>query len=64
MEPWIERAKSLVTTPSSSTVFKVADSKLLQKTSNSLFPSNLALCKRPLDQAKIEAIELVDVSFP
>jgi hypothetical protein len=29
-----------------------------------VFLSNLALCNNPLVQAKIEAIELVEVSFP
>lgn len=56
-------AKSLVIFPDSIAPV-VAFSKLIQKFFNSSFLSNLALCKRPLVQAKIEATELVEVDLP
>ena len=56
-------ARSLVIPPFS-TVSITAASKLLQKFSRSWFLSSCALWRRPLVQAKIEAMELVEVSFP
>jgi len=47
-----------------STHSMVAASNYSQKFFNSLLLSKLALCKNPLVQAKILAIEFVDVSFP
>jgi len=57
------RAKSFVMKPDS-TVSITELSKVSQKFFNSLLLSNLALCNKPLVQAKILAIELVDVSLP
>ena len=56
-------AKSLVTNPCS-TVDIITASKVLQKLSNSTLLSNLALCNNPLVHANIDAIELVEVSWP
>jgi len=47
-----------------STVSITVLSKVLQKFSNSGKLSNLALCNNPLVHANMDAIELVDVSFP
>jgi len=58
-----EIARSLVYFPPS-TVSMTVDSKDSQKFLNPVFPSNLALWSKPLVQAKIEAIELVEVSYP
>jgi len=60
---WTIIAKSLVMNPCS-THSMVAASNDSQKCFNSLLLSKVALCKNPLVQAKILAIELVDVSFP
>jgi hypothetical protein len=47
-----------------STVSIITLSKVSQKTLSYSLLSNLALCKRPLVQAKIDAIELVEVVYP
>jgi hypothetical protein len=52
-----------VTNPAS-TVLTVAFSKFLVKLPNSTLLSNLALCCKPLVQAKIDEMGFVDVSFP
>jgi len=56
-------AKSLVMKPFS-TVSIVAASKALAKPSKASFLSNPALANNPLVQAKILAIEFVEVSLP
>jgi hypothetical protein len=47
-----------------STVLMTACSRVRQKRASSVFLSNFALCSRPLVQAKIDAIGLVEVSLP
>jgi hypothetical protein len=56
-------AKSLVINPLS-TVSIITYSRVVLKLANYSLLSNLALYAKPLVQAKIEAIGLVDVSLP
>jgi hypothetical protein len=59
----IHIARSFVTNPYS-TVEIIVASNVVQKWCNSALLSNLALCKRPLVHANMDAIELVEVSDP
>ena len=59
----IEMAKSLVKNPAS-TVSIMTYSKVSHHFNNCGLLSSLALCIKPLVQAKILAIELVEVSLP
>ena len=61
--PKTQIAKSFVITPDS-TVSITDFYKIIQKCSREVLLSNLALCNNPLVQAKILAIELVEVSLP
>ena len=61
--PATQIAKSLVISPCS-TASMVEASRVWQNFSSSGRLSSLALWRRPLVQAKMEAIELVEVSLP
>ncbi len=63
LSPLMQIAKSLVISPCS-TASMVAYSKVLQYFSNCGSLSNLALCCNPRVHAKMEAMELVEVSPP
>ena len=60
---WTQMARSLVMCPAL-TVSMITVSRVLQKLCNFSLLSSLALCKRPLVHAKIEAMGLVEVSLP
>ena len=65
-QPWVSptsSARSLVIEPAS-TVSTQTFSRVSAKWVSSALPSSLARCFRPWVQAKIEAIELVEVDSP